>query len=228
MEALFDRHRGLLDECARGAAAARILDAFPGGSERQVLWRDRPRGRARGLRIEARHRLRPPRPPRIASRRRRGLALGAGARHHLSRRGRRHARRRLRIGRRRLGRRLAGNPRRPPPRGPGAAQRHELRDRQRGDAHHRPGLRHGLPGRRPARPGPRAGGRRHRLGRDDARPRHARSGRSRRARPRPSSSRSTGASSRAASRSSSAARPSRPGTAIPASSPASPPATPSS
>ena len=41
-------------------------------------------------------------------------------------------------------------------------------------------------------------------------------------------SRSTGASSRAASRSSSAARPSRPGTAIPASSPASPPATPSS
>ena len=58
------------------------------------------------------------------------------------------------------------------------------------------------------------------------RARHAPSGRSRRARPRPSSSRSTGASCRAASRSSSAARPSRPGTAIPASSPASPPATP--
>ena len=39
---------------------------------------------------------------------------------------------------------------------------------QRRDAHHRPGLHDGVPGRRPARAGPRAGGRRLRLGRDDA------------------------------------------------------------
>ena len=44
-------------------------------------------------------RLRPSRPPRIAPRRGRGLALGAGLGNHLSGRGRRYPRRRLRIGR---------------------------------------------------------------------------------------------------------------------------------
>ena len=84
----------------------------------------------------------------------------------------------------------------------------------------------GLPGRRPACAGPRARGGGDGLGRDDPQRPPPRSGRSRRARPRRSCWRSTGAWCRAASRWSSAARPSRPGTAIPASSPASPPATP--
>ena len=94
MSTLFDRHRALLDGALAALGDARLLDAFPGGSERQDLRRDRARGRARRLRGAARAAVRPAGPPRIAPGRGRGLALGAGARHHLSRRRRRDARRR--------------------------------------------------------------------------------------------------------------------------------------
>ena len=69
---------------------------------------------------------------------------------------------------------------------------------QRGDAHHRPGVRDGVPGGRAARAGPRARGRRLRVGRDDPHTREA-TWRSRRARASRSCSRSAGASCRAAS-----------------------------
>ena len=110
-------------------------------------------------------------------------------------------------------------------RGAGPAERAHPRDRARRAPHLRPGVRHGVPGRRPARAGPRAGGGRLRLRRADRAGRGAPSGRSRRGRsPRcrwPRSSRP----SRAASAWSSAATPSRPGTATRACSPRWPPAT---
>ena len=62
-----------------------------------------------------------------------------------------------------------------------ADQRPQPRDRARRHAHQRPGLRDGLPGRRPARPGPGAGGGGLRVRRADPARRRPPAGRSRRA-----------------------------------------------
>ena len=66
-------------------------------------------------------------------------------------------------------------------RDPGADQSPVVRARARGHAHDRPGVHDGVPGGRPARPGPRAGGDRVRARRDDKAPGRRRAGRSRRA-----------------------------------------------
>ena len=64
-------------------------------------------------------------------------------------------------GTRSVGRRLSRDPR--------SHQQAELRDRQRGHAHDRPGVHDGVPGGRPARAGSRARSSRVRMGRDAAR-----------------------------------------------------------
>ena len=75
---------------------------------------------------------------------------------------------------RNLGRRGAGDPH--------PHQPAQFRNRACRDAHDRSGLRHGLPGRRAARAGPRPGGRRLCVGPDAPHPGRAQPGRSRRAR----------------------------------------------
>ena len=69
MATLFDRHRDAARPGRRGARRPRILDAFPGGSEREDLWRDRARmpGSQPTKRSSARPSISPPTPNRIAS-----------------------------------------------------------------------------------------------------------------------------------------------------------------
>ena len=149
--------------------------------------------------------------------RRREVAVRLRARHHLSE-GR--PRRALRGRRPRAGRSGRRPVRR---RGSACASKSctrinqaELPDRQRGDAHDRPGVHDGVPGRRSARAGSRARGRRVRVGRDCAASRPARYWEKPQGKNEPHpDGEAFPRSCRAASGSSSAAARSRRGTAIP-------------
>ena len=195
---LFERHAATIER-ALAAIAERGYWSPYSDPEPEGLRRRRGRGRQGGVRRAARQAVR----ARPAGHRRhgrpRGLAVRLAARHHLSEGRRRRA---LRGDRRRgtrmaqggtgsLGRRRHGDP--------APDQPPELPLRQRGDAHDGPGVHDGVPGGRAARAGPRARSHRLRLGRNEEDSRHARGGRSRRARTSRSRWRSTSGSCRAAS-----------------------------
>ena len=169
MDTLFDRHRALLDQAVAALGDRGFWTPFPEVPSGKIYGETAREDGLAAYESKLGTAVRPPGPPRIAPGRRRGLALGTGARHHLSGGGRGDPRRRLRT--------AAG--------AAWAAAAPETRVgvclealvrlnamsfemAQRGDAHHRPGLPDGLPGRRPARAGPRARGGGDRLGRDDA------------------------------------------------------------
>ena len=227
---LFDKHRATLDRALQAIAERGYWIAVSRVGEPEGLRRGRGRGGQGGLRRAAAASRSPLDQP--GTRRHVGgerSPYGFDARHHLSEGRPRRAVRRDRAGAARRGAR--------PDRRRGSAcrleildahQQGELRDRQRGDAHDGPGVHDGVPGRRPARAGPRARGGRLRVGRDAPDSGEGACGRSRRARTSRCAWRSASASCRAASGSSSAAARSRPGTAIRACSRASRPATPSS
>ena len=159
---------------------------------------------------------------------RRALAVRHRPRRHLPARRRRHAARRRHSRDPGLARGRAGRPGRARPRDPAPDQRAQPRDGAGRHAHVRPGLRDGVPGRRPARAGPRPRGDRLLLRRDDParRERHLGEAAGQAAAAADDQDVHGRAARRRAGRS--AATPSRPGTPTPACSPAWSPATRSS